>query len=466
MLFSNTVFLFLFLPLVLIIYYLLPGRTWRNVFLTLSSLFAYAWGEPSSLIVMLASVCVNHFVGLRLGMDQPQPTRKRFIRIGLVFNIGLLAAFKYAAFAASGLNAALGLALPVPQVMAPLGISYFTFMAISYVMDVYAGKEQPQRSLMNMAMYLSLFTKLPQGPIVQYASFPEQIDGRRETMSDFTAGARRFMVGLAKKIIIADNLALMVNHAYGLPDDGLSVGVAWIASVFFHVQVFYDWVGYTDMALGLSQMFGFHFMENFNYPMLAKSVTDFWRRWHISLCMWFRNYLFFPLGGSRVKSKWRLAFNMLVVWLVTGLWHGATWSCVLWGLSFFMLLVLEKMTPFGKWIEKHWLGYVYSNVAVCIVTVVLRAVSVPSALARIGAMFGAGATRLWDATASMYLREYGLFMAVAVLLSVPFGPWLEAKLHIPKAVSEPLRAVAVAVAFIIALSYMSMGSFSAFVYRI
>ncbi len=474
MVFSTTVFMFVFLPLALLIYYLLRSRWQRNLFLALASVFAYTWGDPASLVVLALSILVNWVVAPKVAPDRPQRSRKAWLVTGLVFNVGMLAVFKYASMAVGGLNAAFRLALPMPQLLLPLGISYFTFMAISYLMDVYRGIEPPQRSLLNVCLYLSLFTKIVQGPIVRYQTFAPQIENRQESLSDFTEGARRFMVGLAKKVIIADGLALMVNHAYALPNDGLSTGVAWFGAIFFHVQVFYDFVGYSDMAIGLSRMFGFHFLENFNYPMLAKSVSDFWRRWHISLSTWFRDYVFFPLGGSRVKSKLRLAFNMLVVWSLTGLWHGANWGFLLWGFGFAVVLIMERFTGLNKWMEKRWIGYVYSNLVVVIITVFLSTTmytaadantpALLGALQRLGAMFGIGATGLWDATAGMYVREYGVYMLLAVIFSMPVGEWMEQKLRIPHAVMETLRAVGVACAFIVSLTFIAMGGYNPYVY--
>ncbi len=475
MVFSSSIFLFFFLPLVLIIYYLLRTRTQRNVFLTIMSLLFYAWGAPWFVLVMMGSITANWFFGLHVDDSHPMPERKTWVTISVIFNLALLGVFKYLNFITQNF-VMLGWMREYTQIMLPIGISFFTFQAMSYVIDVYRGSGKSQKSLMAVCLYISFFPQLIAGPIVRYETIAEQIDHRQERLSDFTAGARRFLMGLAKKVLLANNLALMVDHSFKLPASELSVGVAWMSAIFFHVQVFFDFSGYSDMAIGMGKMFGFHFLENFNYPMVAKSVSDFWRRWHLSLSTWFRDYVFFPMGGSRVKSKWRLIFNMLVVWSLTGLWHGPDWCFFAWGVAFAALLIIERLTGLGKWMEKHWIGYLYSNVMVVVVTVLLGTamhynldttmpmVPITDALHRIGAMFGAGAAGLWDATASMYVREYGVFMAASILFSLPFGPWLEKKLRIPAAVSEVARAVGLLLALVASLSYVTMGAFNPFIY--
>ena len=465
MVFSSSIFLFFFLPCVLLIYYIpMRNRAARNLFLTVMSLLFYAWGEPWFVFVMLLSIACNWQAGILIDRHKADGHARRYLVGALVFDVGLLGAFKYLKFILNNLNLGFGLNLPVPDIMLPIGISFFTFQAISYVMDVYRGDGQAQKSFWDVCLYISFFPQLIAGPIVRYQTVADEIKGRVENMDDFCSGARRFMVGLSKKVILSNNLALLVEHAYSLGDGSLSVSAAWMAAIFYHVQVFFDFSGYSDMAIGLGRMFGFHFLENFDYPMLAKSITGFWRRWHISLGSWFRDYLFFPLGGSRVKSKWRLAFNMFVVWLLTGLWHGADWTFAVWGVSFFVLLLIEKLTGLGKWMEKHWLGYVYTNVAVVVFTVFMRAESLPSALRRMGALFGIGANGLWDSVSAMYVREYGLFMAAAVLFSLPFGAFLEKRLHIPPAVSQIARTVGLLAAFAVSITYVVMGSYNPFIY--
>lgn len=476
MVFSSTIFLFFFLPAVLLIYYLLRRRGHRNVFLTLVSLFFYAWGEPWFALVMMLSIMVNWLCGLHVDASHPQRERKTWVTLSVALNLLLLGAFKYLMFLMNNLNWAFGLHMPVPQIALPIGISFFTFQAMSYVIDVYRGDGAAQKSLLNVCLYVSFFPQLIAGPIVRYQTIADQIDGRVENLADFTEGARRFIVGLAKKVVLANNLALMVDHAYKLPGNGLSVGVAWMAAIFFHVQVFFDFSGYSDMAIGLGKMFGFHFLENFDYPMISRSITEFWRRWHISLGTWFRDYLFFPLGGSRVKSKWRLAFNMFVVWSLTGLWHGADWCFLAWGVAFFALLIAERLTGYGKWMEKHWIGHVYTNAAVVIVTVLLGSAmhtnlstalpfeAITKATQRIGAMFGIGAASLWDATASMYAREYGVFMALAVICSLPVGKFIEHRFKLPAPVMQVGRAAGLLIAFVVTISYVVMGSYNPFIY--
>ena len=470
MIFSQAVFLYIFFPLTLLLYFVaLRNREHRNVLLTIMSLFFYAWGEPVFVLVMLGSIVLNWYCGLKVDRSHPLAQRKRWVAISVIANLLILGGFKYLKFFMVNINWAFHLTLPTPEIALPLGISFFTFQAMSYVIDVYRGNGKAQKSLLDVCLYIAFFPGLIAGPIVRYETFAGQIEDRKETLSDFAEGARRFMVGLAKKVIIADNLALLVRHAYQIPGNELSVSVAWFAAIFAHVQVFFDFSGYSDMAIGLSRMFGFKLLENFHYPMLAKSVGDFWRRWHISLSTWFRDYVFFPLGGSRV-SKARLIFNMLILWSLTGLWHGADWNYLLWGLGFALIMILERFTGLGKWMEHHWVGYVYSNAVVCAITVLLatamnvKGATVPMALERMGVLFGIGANGLWDATATMYVREYGAYIFMAVIFSLPTGDFLQKKLHIPANIMEIFRALGLACALIVTVSYIAMGGFSPFVY--
>ena len=304
MVFSSKVFLFYFLPIVLIGYYLLKrNRKASNLFLTLMSLHFYAWGEPKFVFVMIASIAANWLFGLWVdSMKQKGKSAKPALIASVVFNLALLGVFKYLTFVLTNVRSWFGLTFAIPKIALPIGISFFTFQAMSYVIDVYRGDGKVQKNFINVCLYISFFPQLIAGPIVRYQTVADEIEHRKENLPDFTLGCQRFMVGFCKKLILSNNLGLLVDTAFNLNGANLSVASAWMAACAYLMQVYYDFSGYSDMAIGLGRMFGFHFLENFNFPFISKSVTEFWRRWHISMCTWFRDYLYFPLGGSRVKS--------------------------------------------------------------------------------------------------------------------------------------------------------------------
>ena len=450
MIFSSASFLFAFLPCVTIVYYLLRSRTARNVFLTFVSLFFYAWGEPWFVLVMLLSIVINWFIALRIGAGGH---KKAWLVVGLVCDLGLLAGFKYLGFLMENVNWIFHLSLPVPQIVLPIGISFFTFQAISYIVDVYRGDGRVQKSLMNVCLYISFFPQLIAGPIVRYQTFDDQITTRRETLDDFCEGIRRFIVGLAKKVLLANNLAALADTAFAMQTTELSLVGTWLAAASYMLQLYFDFSGYSDMAIGLARMFGFHLLENFNLPFIARSIAGFWKRWHISLTSWFRDYLYFPLGGSRV-SKGRLLFNMGVVWVLTGFWHGAQWTYLVWGFLFFVLQAFERFSGAGKWLEKHRIGHLYVFLVVMIASVVSRADSIPHALDLYRSMFGLDGSAIFDDTARMFLREYGVFLAAGVLCCLP----------VPKRIPDAVRGVGLAVAGFVAITYVVMGSYNPFIY--
>ena len=450
MIFSSASFLFAFLPCVTIVYYLLRSRTARNVFLTFVSLFFYAWGEPWFVLVMLLSIVINWFIALRIGAGGH---KKAWLVVGLVCDLGLLAGFKYLGFLMENVNWIFRLSLPVPQIVLPIGISFFTFQAISYIIDVYRGDGRVQKSLMNVCLYISFFPQLIAGPIVRYQTFDDQITTRQETLDDFCEGIRRFIVGLAKKVLLANNLAALADTAFAMQTTELSLVGTWLAAASYMLQLYFDFSGYSDMAIGLARMFGFHLLENFNLPFIARSIAGFWKRWHISLTSWFRDYLYFPLGGSRV-SKGRLLFNMGVVWVLTGFWHGAQWTYLVWGFLFFVLQAFERFSGAGKWLEKHRIGHLYVFLVVMIASVVSRADSIPHALDLYRSMFGLDGSAIFDDTARMFLREYGAFLVAGVLCCLP----------VPKRIPDAVRGVGLAAAGFVAITYVVMGSYNPFIY--
>lgn len=366
MLFSSIPFLFYFLPCVFVLYFLVPMR-WKNTVLLLASLFFYAWGEPKFVVFMLASI-VQGYVLARL-VEKYRADRRRaklFLTLSLVFSLGLLGYCKYADFFLSGFNALTGLHIPLLRVTLPIGISFYTFQILSYVVDVYRGDVKAQRNFIDLAAYIAMFPQLIAGPIVRYETVEQEIRERSVTMDDLAQGFRRFVVGLAKKLLLANQVAQVATIVYSGDPANYGSLMYWLAAVAYTLQIYFDFSGYSDMAIGLGRMFGFHFLENFNYPYISLSVTEFWRRWHISLSTWFRDYVYIPLGGNRVsRGKW--VRNILVVWGLTGLWHGADWNFLLWGLYYGVLLLIEKLW-LGKYLERlpKALRWLLCMVIVCI----------------------------------------------------------------------------------------------------
>ena len=358
-------------------------RTYKNLVLLAFSILFYAWGEPAFVLVMILSIIANYTFG-RL-IDKFRNKDKVFLWLSVFFNLGILFIFKYLCFTLQNIGWLINKDFSSIKIALPIGISFFTFQAMSYVIDVYKQKAEVQKSLFNLGLYIALFPQLIAGPIVRYETIVKEIDNREENYDDFAEGTVRFIQGLAKKVIIANNVALVADTAFETPINELSTAFAWLGAIAYTIQIFFDFSGYSDMAIGLGRMFGFHFLEKFNYPYMSSSITDFWRRWHISLSSWFRDYVYFPLGGSRVDSKARHIFNLFVVWLLTGIWHGANWTFIAWGLFYFILLVIEKQTGLDK--KKAWWGHIYTMFLVIIAWVLFRATNINTALNYMYRMF-------------------------------------------------------------------------------
>ncbi|MDR3284481.1 MAG: MBOAT family protein [Treponema sp.] len=422
MVFSSTIFLFLFLPIALIGYYnpIWKGRKFKNGFLLLASLGFYAWGEPLFVFVMLLSIAVNWFLVLRMAKQEDRKIRKRFLTAAIVYDIALIFVFKYAGFAARNIGLLLHSGRFAMNIALPIGISFFTFQIMSYVFDVYYRKAEAQRNLVNVALYISLFPQLIAGPIVRYETVAAEIEGRRETAEDFTAGMARFVMGLAKKLLIANYAGFIADRLFALTGS-LSAASAWLGAIAYTLQIYFDFSAYSDMAIGLGRMFGFHFLENFNYSYIADSITDFWRRWHMSLSGWFRDYVYIPLGGSRA-GRGRLIFNLLAVWLLTGVWHGAAWTFIAWGLFYFVLLAIERFTGFAK--KLGGFSHVYALFFVVIGWVLFRSESFALAGQYLGALFGFGATGLIDDTFLLYFSNGKWILLIGIVLSTPIAPLL------------------------------------------
>lgn len=464
MVFSSTTFLFLFLPAVLILYYnpIIKSRTFRNAILIFSSIFFYAWGEPFFVILMLASIFLNWLFGLGVAKfkDICQSKARLFVGLSVIANLGMMFVFKYLTFTLKNINILFSTNLDTLDIALPIGISFFTFQAMSYVIDVYRGDGVVQKNPFNVALYISFFPQLIAGPIVRYQTIADQINFRKETFDDFSNGVYRFMLGFCKKVLIANNVAVVADGIFG--NSGISVATAWVGAIAYTLQILFDFAGYSEMAIGLGKMFGFHFLENFNYPYISKSVSEFWRRWHISLGTWFRDYVYFPLGGSRVKKKSRLIFNLFVVWLLTGVWHGANWTFVVWGLLYFVLLAFEKLTNFPEKIK--FFNHIYTMLFVIIGWVLFRSDSIADALSYIKTMFFMSGAQLFDEKAIFYLDNYKFYLAAGLLASFPIMPKIKEKIKINKTFYETVASLALLITFIISLTFTIKGSYNPFIY--
>lgn len=463
MLFTSTEFVTLFLPGVLAVYYLLP-RGWRNIrnlFLLAASLFFYACGESKHLLLLLLSICVNYLLGTwMMRVRDRTPARRLVTAVTAGFNLSVLFVFKYLTFTLSTLRGFLGMDFCVPQIALPIGISFFTFQAMSYVLDIARRRADAQKNPLWVGLYISFFPQLIAGPIVKYETVAREITARRESWKDFSAGLCRFAVGFAKKILLANTLAIVADDAFGAPV--LSVGLAWLGSLAYTFQIFFDFSAYSDMAIGLGRMFGFHFLENFNYPYVSQSITEFWRRWHISLSTWFRDYVYFPLGGSRVPRAQQYR-NLFAVWLLTGIWHGANWTFIAWGLYYFVLLAIEKSLGWDKHRPARWRA-LPTFLLVNFGWVLFRADSLGAAVRFIAAMLGLTDGGLWSAAATAALRDYKVFFVLAVLFSAPIAGWLSRRRFTKTAPACLLYIVGLLVVVMIAFTYLAKGAYNPFIY--
>ncbi len=393
MLFSSLIFITAFLPVVFIGSRILHKNKYVNVFLLLASLFFYAWGEPVYVLLMILSVIVNFFAGII--MDRRRDKAKLTLVLALIFNLGLLGFFKYFSYATVVMNVYLHIPVPTFGIPLPIGISFFTFQIMSYIIDLYRGKFPVQKNIINLGLYISFFPQLIAGPIVRYEDINEQLENRVVTIEKSTEGIRRFILGLGKKVIIANIVAETADHIYGLDPSVMSAQTVWIASIHYTLQIYYDFSGYSDMAIGLGKMFGFDFLENFNYPYMSKSITEFWRRWHISLGTWFREYLYIPLGGNR-KGKVRSYINLMIVFFLTGFWHGAGFTFIFWGIYHGIFRVIEKL-GFSKILDKcKPLAWIYAFFVVNLGWVFFRVEGLKNAFMIVGRMFTPGLDRYYS----------------------------------------------------------------------
>lgn len=462
MLFSSIPFLYYFLPLVLAVYFLTPAR-FRNAVLLLASLIFYAWGEPKYVLLMLASILSGYGFGLLQERYRGQKGAKLVCGLSVAVSLSFLLYFKYADFFLENFNAATGLGVPLLRIALPIGISFYTFQIISYTVDVYRG-EPAQKNLIHLAAYVAMFPQLIAGPIVRYSDIAQQLEHRSHSTALAAEGVRRFLIGLGKKILIANQLGELCSVFRA--SDEKSVLFYWLYAVAFALHIYFDFSGYSDMAIGLGKVFGFHFLENFNYPYISASITEFWRRWHISLGTWFRDYVYIPLGGNRV-GRARQLLNILVVWMLTGFWHGAAWNFVVWGLMFAVLLIMEKLWLLKPLSKCRPLAHLYVVFFVVISFVIFNAENMGQALSDIGGLFGAGGIPLVSAEAVYCLRSFALVLILAVLGATPLlRNGLVRLSQYPTAgkVLDALEPFTLFVLLLVMTGYLVDGSFNPFLY--
>ena len=464
MIFSSISFLYYFLAACLGIYFLVPRR-FKNLVLLVFSLFFYFYGEPVYTLLMLASTLSAYLHGLWIAKAKAPRYRRLWLWSSVVTSLSLLGFFKYSDFFITNINTLFSSRIPLLGLALPIGISFYTFQTLSYTIDVYRGEAQVQTNLVRLATYVTLFPQLIAGPIVRYTTIEEELGHRRHTLSDFAEGVTRFVLGLGKKGILADTLGLLVVdfRASSAP----SVAFYWLYALAVSLQLYFDFSGYSDMAIGLGRMFGFHFLENFNYPFISRSIAEFWRRWHMSLGQWFRDYVYIPLGGNRVcPLLW--VRNVLVVWLLTGFWHGADWTFVLWGLYFALFLLAERFF-LGRWLERlpRVLSHLYVSFVIAISFVLFSADGLGGAIRDIGALFGAGGLPLWSAQTGYYLTSYAPVLLIALLGATPIPKMAIQRLSALRGTGPVLRLLEPAVNALLLLlvtAYFVDGSFSAFLY--
>ena len=423
MLFSSISFLYYFIPAVLILYFLVPFKL-KNTVLLAFSLFFYAWGGVKYAALMVIAIVMGYIFGLLIEKFRVKGISKLFLLLAVAMIISFMLYFKYTDFFIENFNKVTGLSIPLLRIVLPIGISFYTFQIISYVVDVYRG-EKAQKNPINLAAYVAMFPQLIAGPIVRYSDVARELETRTHSFTEAGEGIRRFIIGLAKKVLIANSMFDLSEIAYAA--DEKTVLFYWIYGISVALYIYFDFSGYSDMAIGLGKIFGFHFLENFNYPYISKSATEFWRRWHMSLGSWFRDYVYIPLGGNRVP-KWRWFINIFAVWLFTGFWHGASWNFILWGLFFGVLLVIEKFWLL-KYLEKsRVLSRVYILFAAMISFIVFNIPTLGEAFSYIGGLFGAGGIAFSSAETLYYLRNYAVLLIIAIVGATPVVKKLATKL--------------------------------------
>ncbi len=465
MVFSSILFLFYFLPLVLTIYYLSP-RKYRNLILFLSSLFFYSWGEPKYIWIMLFSTVLDYTCGKFVDFYKSKgetAKSKIWLIVSIVINLGILGFFKYSDFLISNINNIFNVNIPLLNLVLPIGISFYTFQTMSYTIDVYRGDTKVQNNIISFGTYVTLFPQLIAGPIVRYQTVAEEIDNRIENYDLFSEGVSRFILGLGKKVLLANNIGIFWENVRGLSASNITILSAWLGIIAFAFQIYFDFSGYSDMAIGLGKMFGFNFLENFNYPYISQSITEFWRRWHISLGTWFKEYLYIPLGGNR-KGKLNNIRNILLVWILTGIWHGASWNFALWGLYFGIILILEKIFML-KLLEKapKLIRRIYTILLVLVSWAIFAFDSLNEGLQYIKILFGAGNFKIYNNSSIYYLYTNIILLIILIIAStdIPKRIWRRIR---GKSKSWILENIYLLLVFLLSIAYLVDQSYNPFLY--
>lgn len=460
MVFSSITFLFYFLPIVLALYYLVPNK-FKNAVLLISSFIFYFYGEPKYVLLMALSIISTYICGILLDKYKNTQYSKIFLILSITISIGLLVYFKYTDFIIKNINLWFSQKIDLLYVILPIGISFYTFQLMSYIIDVYRGDAKVQKNIFKLATYVSLFPQLIAGPIVRYTTIEKQLEKREYNIKNFSLGVRRFIIGLAKKVMVANVIGNLINVF--LASNEKTVLFYWLYAISVMLQIYFDFSGYSDMAIGLGKMFGFDFLENFNYPYIATSITDFWRRWHISLSTWFRDYIYIPLGGNRVsKIKW--IRNILIVWILTGLWHGAEWNFIIWGLYFGIILIIEKVFLL-KYLEKipKILNRIYTLFIVMISFIIFHGNGQEQILNNIKGLFGISNIPLVSTESIYYFKSYFVVIIIGIIASTPILKNIVNSKRIHK-ISNILEPVCLLFLFVVCTSYIIDGSFNPFLY--
>ncbi|MBQ7915368.1 MAG: MBOAT family protein [Firmicutes bacterium] len=470
MVFSSLLFLFCFFPAVLALYFACP-RKWRNFILFAASLIFYAWGEPVYVVLMIFSTVVDYVLGAAVDKYKTAGNMKKAkgaVIASAIINLSLLGVFKYSDFLIGNINALLGISIPMPGLALPIGISFYTFQTMSYTIDIYRGEAQRQDNIIAFGTYVALFPQLIAGPIVRYQTVAEEMMGRKENVDDFASGIHRFMIGLGKKVLLANSIGLVWEQVCAMGIDTLPMLSAWIGIIAFSFQIYFDFSGYSDMAIGLGRMFGFHFLENFEYPYMSRSITEFWRRWHISLGTWFREYVYIPLGGNR-KGKNRQILNLAIVWLLTGIWHGASWNFMLWGCYFGIILIVEKL--FLLKAMKKWpvvLQHLYAIFLIVVGWALFSLTDLGQVGSLMAAMFGLNGAGFATGESWYLLTSNLVLLVILVLASTDWPKKLAVKvqtmLQNQPVIKTVVSNVFLVIVFILALAYLVNGAYNPFLY--
>ena len=465
MVFSSLIFLFVFLPIVLLIYYISP-RPLKNFVILLFSLIFYAWGEPKFIFLIILSILINYIGALQIVKNSSDTEKRKFIFITLLLiDISILFFFKYYGFIISSIGSLFGIDLVIRDIPLPLGISFYTFQQISYIIDVYTKKTKVQKNLINFAAYITMFPQLIAGPIVKYNDIESQLKNRNENLTQFSSGVHRFIIGLGKKVLLANSIGAIWSEIKVIPLNEISILTSWIGIIAFALQIYFDFSGYSDMAIGLAKMFGFEFLENFNYPYISKSVTEFWRRWHISVGTWFREYLYIPLGGNKKGNLIQIR-NLFVVWFTTGLWHGASFNFIAWGIYFGVILFIEKII-FKNILNKlpSFLCHIYTLILVLIGWVIFDMNTLSSAMEYISIMFGLSNNLVVDKLSLFILSNNIVILLIGIICSTTLLPNVFKKLRCSLKKSNIFIIISMyLIIFILSISYLVGESFNPFLY--